>query len=81
MLCWCSEEQNETEMNISRPDILLQKALDILLTGDVRCSKKAVADKLNINSEEVNHIFHALLEKGFVTQKPNRHFTWQGEQA
>ncbi|WP_028864382.1 hypothetical protein [Psychromonas aquimarina] len=76
-----NEQHNETRIEISRPDILFQKALDILLTGDVRCSKKAVADKLDISSEEVNHIFHALLEKGFVTQKPNRHFTWQGEQA
>ncbi|WP_019615784.1 hypothetical protein [Psychromonas ossibalaenae] len=76
-----SEAHNETEMQVSRPDILFQKALDVLLTGDIRCTKKAVADKLDISGDEVNHIFLTLLEKGFVTQKPNRHFTWQGEQA
>ncbi|WP_372882124.1 Preprotein translocase subunit SecY [Psychromonas sp.] len=67
------------EETVSRPEVLFQKALDILLKGDVRCSKKAIADKLNIKGEEVDLIFSGLLEKGFVTQKANRHFIWQGE--
>jgi len=76
-------EQNsfseESETAISRPEMLFQKALHILLKGDVRCSKKAIADKLNIKGEEVDQIFSGLLAKGLVTQKANRHFTWQGE--
>ncbi|MGB5443941.1 MAG: Preprotein translocase subunit SecY [Psychromonas sp.] len=67
------------ESVISRPEMLFQKALDILLKGDIRCSKKAIADRLNIRGEEVDQIFSGLLEKGLVTQKANRHFTWQGE--
>lgn len=78
-------EQNtfseDTEMPISRPEMLFQKALDVLLKGDVRCSKKAIADKLDISGEEVDQIFFGLLEKGLVTQKANRHFSWQGESA
>lgn len=73
--------QEEPEIVVSRPEVLFQKALDILLKGDIRCSKKAVADKLNISGEEVDKIFIDLLEKGFVTQKANRHFSWQGEQS
>ncbi len=71
----------EVEMGITRPEILFQKALDILHKGDVRCSKKAIANKLNISGEEVDTIFFGLLEKGLVTQKPNRHFSWQGAAA
>ncbi|ABM02733.1 conserved hypothetical protein [Psychromonas ingrahamii 37] len=69
----------DNEMVISRSDILFQKALDVLLKGDVRCTKKAIADKLAISAEEVDLIFFGLLEKGLVTQKANRHFNWQGE--
>jgi len=71
--------QEEPEIVVSRPEMLFQKALDILLQGDIRCSKKAVADKLNISGDEVDQIFLNLLEKGLVTQKANRHFSWQGE--
>ena len=73
--------QEAPEITLSRPEMLFQKALDILLKGDVRCSKKAVADKLNIRGDEVDQIFLDLLEKGLVTQKANRHFSWQGEQS
>ena len=73
--------QKQTEFSNSRHEILLQKALDILHKGDIRCSKKALASKLNINGEEVNALFITLLEKGLVTQKANRHFSWQGEAA
>ena len=69
----------QSEISISRPEMLFQTALDVLLKGDVRCSKKAIADKLNIKGEEVDLIFSGLLEKGLVTQKANRHFIWQGE--
>ncbi len=67
--------------SISHSELLLQKAQDILHAGEVRCSKKAVADKLGINGEEVNRLFSDLLEKGLVVQKANRHFSWQGKAA
>ena len=69
------------ETVLSHSEILFQKAQDILHAGEVRCSKKAVADKLGISGEEVNQIFSGLLEKGLVTQKANRHFSWQGKAA
>jgi hypothetical protein len=71
----------DNEMIISRSEILFQKALDVLLKGDVRCTKKAIADKLVISAEEVDLIFFGLLEKGLVTRKANHHFSWQGDSA
>jgi hypothetical protein len=69
------------ETLLSRYETLLQKAQELLHAGEVRCSKKAVADKLGINGEEVNQVFSDLLEKGLVIQKANRHFSWQGKAA
>lgn len=69
------------ESSTTGSELLLQKAQAILHAGEVRCSKKAVADKLGINGDEVNRLFSDLLEKGLVTQKANRHFSWQGKAA
>ncbi len=71
---------NSTAGN-SQSELLVQKAQAILHAGEVRCSKKAVADRLGINGDEVNRLFSDLLEKGLVTQKANRHFSWQGKAA
>jgi len=76
-----NNEVSNIETTLSRAEILYQKALDVLHAGEVRCSKKAIANKLGLNNEEVDQIFFGLLEKGLVTQKANRHFTWQGERA
>ena len=69
----------EPEIIPSQADILFQQALDLLNKGDIRCSKKAIGHVLEISSEEVNEIFTGLLEKGFVSQKANRHFNWHGQ--
>ncbi len=61
------------------PDSIYQKVVYALTQGEVRCSKKAVASQLNITGEEVDRVFATLLKQGLVTQKPNRHFNWQGQ--
>lgn len=71
--------QDARQKKLSHGEYLLQKALEVLRSGDIRCSKKAVADKLKIKTDEVDQIFLDLLDKGLVTKKANHHFTWQGE--
>jgi len=62
----------------SRAEDLIAQAIELFNTDGVRCSKKAVADKLLLNAEDTDQLFASLLEKGLVKQKPNRHFIWQG---
>ena len=72
---------NKAQHAISHSEHLFQQTIAVLRNGDVRCSKKAVANKLKIKAEEVDQIFIDLLAKGFVSKKANHHFTWQGESA
>ncbi|GLS91384.1 hypothetical protein GCM10007916_24530 [Psychromonas marina] len=81
-----SSETIESEMNstispLSRSEDLIAQAINLFSRDELRCSKKALADKLALNAEDTNQLFSQLLEKGLVIQKPNRHFVWQGEAA
>ena len=64
---------------ISRSEDLLQQAISLLSNGTVRCSKKALSDKLALNTEDTDHLFTTLLVQGFIRQKANRHFVWEGQ--
>jgi len=64
---------------LSRSEDLIAQAVKLFNTEEVRCSKKAIADKLMLNADDTDQLFLSLLEKGFVKQKPNRHFVWQGK--
>ncbi|MEJ6078186.1 Preprotein translocase subunit SecY [Vibrio sp. 1-Bac 57] len=70
---------NHKTSTLSRSEELLQQAIPLLSSGSVRCSKKALSDKLTLNAEDTDQVFTALLAKGLIRQKPNRHFVWQGE--
>ena len=65
---------------MSRDETLFKKATYLLSSGDIRCTKKALADKLLLNAEETDLLFNeGLLKKGLSeAQKPNRHFVWLG---
>jgi len=63
---------------LSRSEDLIAQAVKLFSTEEVRCSKKAIADKLLLNADDTDQLFSSLLEKGLVKQKPNRHFIWQG---
>lgn len=69
---------NHYEITVSREEALLQKAVNLLSSGEIRCTKKAVSDKLLLNSEDTDQVFTQLLTHGFISQKANRHFIWQG---
>jgi hypothetical protein len=75
-------EQPKSKKNtiaLSRSEDLIEQAIALLGAGDIRCTKKALADKLELTAEDTNEVFQSLLSKGLVTQKPNRHFIWQGQ--
>ncbi|PKG40945.1 Preprotein translocase subunit SecY [Psychromonas sp. Urea-02u-13] len=65
--------------DLPRNEDLIVQAIALLSAGDIRCSKKALADKLLLNAEDTDLLFSSLLQQGLVTQKPNRHFVWQGD--
>lgn len=65
----------------SRDEALLEQAISLLSKNEIRCSKKALADKMMLNIEETDQVFTQLLTLGFISQKPNRHFIWQGAAA
>lgn len=66
------------DSRVSRSEELFAQAVNLFNRDELRCSKKAVADKLALNIEETNDLFSQLLEQGLVIQKANRHFVWQG---
>nr|WP_243453983.1 hypothetical protein [Oceanisphaera pacifica] len=60
-----------------RPDYY-QDVVNQLRTGELRCAKGAVARMLEKPLEEVEDIFHWLLQDDIVYRKPNRHFAVKG---
>lgn len=75
-----SNKQSEQQATLlSRNEDLLQQAIPLLSNGSVRCSKKALSDKLGLNAEDTDQVFATLLTQGLIRQKANRHFVWKGE--
>ena len=74
-------EPAKVASTLSRSDDLIHQAIQLFTNDELRCSKKALADKLLLNAEDTDQLFSSLLEKGLVKQKPNRHFVWQGQAA
>ncbi|MEH6452315.1 MAG: Preprotein translocase subunit SecY, partial [Psychromonas sp.] len=72
-------KSEKTNSLLPRSEDLIEQAISLLSSGDIRCSKKALADKLTLNAEDTDQLFTSLLAKGLVTQKPNRHFVWKGK--
>lgn len=64
---------------LTRNDDLLLQAITLFNNNDIRCTKKAISDKLALNADDTDRLFSSLLAQGLVTQKPNRHFIWRGE--
>jgi len=73
-----SEPQPVTEA-VRVPLSAYQQVLQALRNGEVACSKTAVARQLALAGEEIDAIFHRLLEENIVLRKPNRHFELAGE--
>ena len=73
-----TEVRLETESAASgRPDYY-HEVVTKLRTGDLRCAKGAVSRMLEKPMEEVEDIFHWLLQDDIVYRKPNRHYALKG---
>jgi len=64
---------------LPRDEEILQQAKTLISSGAVRCSKKALSDKLLLTAEETDQVFAQLLAERLIKQKANRHFVWQVE--
>ena len=66
-------EQEAAPLVPARPDYY-HEVVNKLRAGELRCAKGAVSRMLEKPLEEVEDIFHWLLQDGVVYRKPNRHF-------
>ena len=55
------------------PEVLAQ-VHGALESGELKCSKRSVAQALSLSLEEVDRVFHHLLSQGVLGQGSNRHY-------
>ncbi|HDO1320536.1 Preprotein translocase subunit SecY [Aeromonas veronii] len=55
------------------PEVLAQ-VRGALMSGELKCSKRSVAQALSLSLEEVDRVFHHLLSQGVLGQGSNRHY-------
>ncbi|MBW3761516.1 Preprotein translocase subunit SecY [Aeromonas jandaei] len=55
------------------PEVLAQ-VRGALESGELKCSKRSVAQSLSLSLEEVDRVFHHLLSQGVLGQGSNRHY-------
>ncbi|MCD9498003.1 Preprotein translocase subunit SecY [Photobacterium carnosum] len=60
------------------PKTAYEQAIEALTKNQVNCSKRAVSQLLKLTTDEVDAIFHQLLDQGIVSKKPNNHYQWRG---
>lgn len=63
------------------PKTAYEQAVEALTKNQVNCSKRAVSKLLKLTADEVDTIFHQLLDQGIVSKKPNNHYQWHGIQT
>ena len=52
-----------------------------LESGELKCSKRKVAEALSLSLEEVDRVFQHLLAQGVLGQGSNRHYHLRAEQG
>ncbi|MGL4249378.1 MAG: Preprotein translocase subunit SecY [Aeromonas sp.] len=62
------------------PEVLAQ-VRDALERGELKCSKRSVAQALSLSLEEVDRVFHHLLLQGVLGQGSNRHYHLRAEHS
>ncbi|MGL4269116.1 MAG: hypothetical protein ACRCR6_04950 [Plesiomonas sp.] len=67
-------EAMASELPAEPPLTPFERVRNALLNGQLRCSKKQVAQELQLPPEHVDNIFHQLMEQGILGQRPNRHY-------
>lgn len=53
---------------------VLEQVRGALVSGELKCSKRSVAQALSLSLEEVDRVFHHLLSQGVLGQGSNRHY-------
>ncbi|HDO1375452.1 TPA: Preprotein translocase subunit SecY [Aeromonas veronii] len=53
---------------------VLAQVRGALMSGELKCSKRSVAQALSLSLEEVDRVFHHLLSQGVLGQGSNRHY-------
>lgn len=66
------------EVEPEPPKTMYEQAIEALSKNQVNCSKRAVSQLLKLTTDEVDAIFHQLLDQGIVSKKPNNHYQWHG---
>ncbi len=69
---------------ISRPmpePAVVAQVRDALESGELKCSKRKVAEALSLSLEEVDRVFQHLLAQGVLGQGSNRHYHLRAEQG
>ena len=64
-------------MVVSRPEpapAVVAQVRSALESGELKCSKRKVAEALSLSLEEVDRVFHHLLAEGVLGQGSNRHY-------
>ncbi|MGL4600648.1 MAG: hypothetical protein ACRCVE_03930 [Plesiomonas sp.] len=66
----------DTELNVVEEVTLspFERVREGLLAGHIKCSKKHVAQHLQLPVEQVDSIFQQLVSEGVLGQRPNRHY-------
>ena len=62
----------EEQLRLPRP--MVAQVRSALESGELKCSKRKVAEALSLSLEEVDRVFHHLLAEGVLGQGSNRHY-------
>ncbi|MEI8593199.1 bZIP transcription factor [Photobacterium sp. Hal280] len=57
------------------------RVVQALASDAVSCSKRAIIRALKLSADDVDAVFHRMMDEGLVSKKPNHHFQWHGLQA
>ncbi len=55
-----------------------QQIREALASGNITCTKKAVARRFKLTNEEVDQLFIELINEGMLGKKANNHYHWIG---
>ncbi|WP_459779179.1 Preprotein translocase subunit SecY [Photobacterium sp. R1] len=75
------DQQQKEQTEAVSPQSPYERVVDALTSNAVSCSKRAIIRALKLTAEEVDAVFHQMMQEGMVSKKPNHHFQWHGVQA
>ncbi|MCM0151483.1 Preprotein translocase subunit SecY [Photobacterium galatheae] len=73
------KQTNQAESEDQLPPY--DRVVGALASNAVSCSKRAIIRALKLTTDEVDAVFHQMMQEGLVSKKPNHHFQWHGVPA